>query len=193
MIRILCLTLIACGLVALPSMAQTKAADSPLVRLDRKTDEMMKGLDENQVLQFEKIRTAHGTIRAVADVRTSLEAAVKSCAKENPDLATPMSDRLQTWKNTVLPVYRRGENRLEKMILTQSFSRPSAMRSYLKTFDDAVKYKNHEFTEVPISRADDCKKLMKNMDDSEKVMSRLIIETLGLDQDQKTEGSAAKN
>ncbi len=174
--------------------APEQDAKSPLVRLDQKTDELLKDLNKDQVTQFEKIRTAHGTIRAVDDVRVSLSRAVESCIQNNPDLKEPMTTRLQAWKNFVLPVVRQGQNRLEKMILMQSFTRPSTLRGYLKVFDDAVKYKETPYTEVPISAEKDCKVLIKNMAESEVVMHKLITETLGLDQPLTQEdGTEAKN
>lgn len=171
--------------------ASDPQAGNPLTRLDQKTDELLKDLNKDQVTQFEKIRTAHGTIRAVEDVRMSLSRAVDSCVKNNPDLKESMTTRLQAWKNFVLPVMRQGQNRLEKMILMQSFTRPSALRGYLKVFDEAVKYKETPYTEVPISAEKDCKILVKNMAESETVMQKLITETLGLDQPLTPEGVAA--
>lgn len=190
--RLVLLTLVVSIFGAVSLHAAETAKDNPLTRLDRKTEELMKGLDENQTLQFEKIRTAHGTIRAVNDVRASLERAVKSCTGTNPDLKDPMNARMQSWKNAVLPTVRQGENRLEKMILTQSFTRPSTVRAYLKTFDDAVKYQDNAFKEIPVSEIKACTSLMKNMDDSEKVMAKLITETLGLNRELATKDQATQ-
>lgn len=180
--RLSFLFLVCCFLTLNPALVMAKP-DNPVTRLDVKTEDILKGLDQNQTLQFEKIRTAYGTIRAVNDVKASLERALKSCTTNNPDLQTPMTERVQAWKNAVLPTVRKGENRLEKMILTQSFARPSAVRAYLKSFDDAVKYQDDEVTEIPVSKAADCQALMKNMGESEQVMGKLIIETLGLDRE----------
>ena len=199
---LLCLTLMA----AMPVYAQEKATPAPEAaaaakteaakpapapvsaeeRLDAKAEEMMKGLDQNQIMQFRAIRTAHGTIRAVEDVRDSLERAVKSCGTANPDMIEAMSARYQSWKNEVLPIVRQGQNRLDKMILSQGFARPSAVRAYLKNFDDMIKQQKSGYTEVPVSSKESCQSLEKNMDSSQRVMGRLIIETLGLDKELKT-------
>jgi hypothetical protein len=179
--------------LAVPALAETTTAKpgkdtiNPLQRLDQKTDEIMKGLDEKQTQQFAAIRTSYGAISAVYDVRDSLGRAVESCGRANPDLAQTLTSRYQDWKNAVLPVARKGENRLDKMILLQNFTRPSQVRAYLKIFSDAVAFKNQEFKEVPVSSKDACKTLSKNMDDSEKVMARLITETLGLDKETTSE------
>lgn len=156
---------------------------NPLVRLDKKTEELMKGLDENQLKQFAAIRTAHGAIRGVDTVRASLERAVKSCVKANPVLDKDMNGTFQNWKNDVLPVVRQSENRLEKLILLQNFTRPSTVRAYLKTFDDAVKFQNSQFQEVPVSEKSACQDMTKNMAESQKSLISLLTQTLGLNQE----------
>lgn len=171
------------AVAAKPKVAKPAPVQAPEERLDQKTEDMMKGLTEEQLKQFAIIRTAHGTLRAVDDVRASLERAVKSCTAANPDMKDEMSERFQSWKNAILPVVRQGESKLDKMILSQEFARPSKIRAYFKAFDDMVKAKNSEFTEVPVSSKEACKAMNKNMDKSQRIMGGLITETLGLDQD----------
>lgn len=159
---------------------------NPDERLDAKAEALMKDMDQNQARQFLAIRTAHGTLRAVEDVQSSLDRAVKSCTTANPKLSQPMTERFQEWKNAVLPVIRSGQSRLDKMILTQGFTRPSNVRAYLKAFDDVIAAQKNMYQEVPVSTLSACETLTKNMDQSQKVMGKLITETLGLDKELKT-------
>lgn len=171
----------------------TKSAPAinPLTRLETRTKEIMKDLTPEQVKQFSAIRTAHGALRGVDHVKASLERAVKSCIAKNPDLTEQMTAHFQDWKNAILPALRQSENRLEKLILLQDFTRPSTMRAYLKIFDDAVKFQNSQFAEVPVSDKRACKDMAENMDDSQKKLVRLMIKTLGLDQNPVDDKSVA--
>ena len=188
--RLAPLTLLIAGLTLLagPAPAQTKAPaaekrQTPLTRLNAKTDAMMKGLSEAQTKEFATIRAAHGTLRAVEDIRGTLDRAVTSCAKANPDMKEDLTGRFQSWKNNVLPVLRQGHNRVEKMILTQSVTSPGEIRSYLKLLDAAIADQNSQFKEVPVSKKDACETMAENMSDTQKEMVELMTQTLGLDEE----------
>lgn len=165
------------------SFAQTSAApQNPVQKLHVRTDEMLKGLDENHLRQFEAIRSSHGTIRAVADVRTLLTTATKACIAENPDMKEQIMTRFTAWKDTVDPVLRQGQNRLDKMVLLQNFERPSRVRQYLRLFDEAVDWRTAQNQSMPISEKAACEKMLESMNDTQKELSDLLIKTLKLDQ-----------
>lgn len=167
--------------------AKVKAKlDTPLTRLNTATDAMMKGLDENQLRQFVSIEKAHGIIRAVDNVQQSISRAVTSCSKANPDMKAVMTERFVTWKDALRPVMKQSRNKLDKMVLLQSFAQPSEVRAYLKKFDDAVVYRNQGIKSIPVTEKDACEKLRTSMDKTQSDTVNLITETLELNAPLKT-------
>ena len=159
---------------AAPPEAQTK--------LDQETQELMKGLDENKLRQLAAIRNAHGTLKAVDNVQTSVKNAVGACSEKNPGLKDEINSRFDNWKMAIRPTIKKGEDKLEKMILLQSFAKPSEVRAYLKLFDDAVKARDAKITAVPVTEEAECKRLIKKMDETEETLVKLLTESLQLDQ-----------
>lgn len=159
---------------------------TPVDRLDQATAGMLEGMDENQILQFRAIEQSYRTIRAVEDVQYSVTRAVTACGKSNPEIKGDMYDRLRSWKETLRPTMKRAYDKLDKMVLLQSFTEPSSVRRYLKLFDAAVNFRNEGIKAVPVAEKEDCLKLKKSMDESEKSLGRLLTDTLGLDAPMKT-------
>ncbi|HOO50491.1 MAG TPA: hypothetical protein PLK94_04295, partial [Alphaproteobacteria bacterium] len=168
----------------------TKSAEkkvTPVTELEETTKEMIENLDDNQLLQFRAIEQSYRTIKAVEDVQSSVTRAVKSCSKANPDLEEEMSTRLRTWRDSIRPSMKEAYKKLDKMVLLQTFTKPSSMRSYLKMFDKAVAYRNQGIETVPVSEKEACLTLKKSMDESEKNLNTLLIQTLALDRPLNTE------
>lgn len=159
--------------------------NTPLDKLNAATDEMMKGLDENQLRQFASIKNAHGIIRAVEDVQQSVLRGVESCTKANPDIADPLNKRFEDWKEVIRPVMKQARARLDKMILLQGFAQPSQVRGYLKKFDAAVVYRNQGVKAVPVTDKSDCQKLQASMDKTQDNLSTLLTDALNLNADLK--------
>lgn len=173
----------AANVAAVPALAETAKDDNAVTRLDAATTEMTKDLDKNKLLQFRAIETSYRTIRAVEDVQLSVSTAVAACGKKNPDMKDAMDKRLVEWKDALRPVVKNGRDRLDKMVLLQGFSRPSAVRNYLKLFDEAVLYRNQGIKSVPVTEKEQCQKLMGNMDSTQDNLIKLLTETLGLDKE----------
>ncbi len=176
---------------ATPSFAEDKKAEAvkeknPITELEAATNNLMKDMDDNQLLQFRAIEQSYRTIKAVEDVQASVTRAVESCGKENPELKDDMSTRLRTWRDSIRPTMKEAYKKLDKMVLLQSFSRPSVVRNYLKMFDEAVLYRNMGIKAVPVTEKDACLALKKSMDKSEKTLSDLLTQTLSLDAPLKT-------
>lgn len=154
--------------------------ETPLHALESQEKTILANATDDQKIQFQKIRVAHGTLRAVRDVRDSLTRAVKNCVAATPELKPDLDASLKTWKKSVAPVIIRGQKQLDKMIATQKVTSPTKMTAYLKQFDTVVDGASHADAEVPVKDADACRAMQKNMDASAKTMAGLMIETLGL-------------
>jgi hypothetical protein len=163
---------------AFPVLAK---AETPLEVLQSQEQTILANATDDQKMQFQKIRVAHGTLRAVRDVRDSLTRAVKNCTAVTPDLKSDLDASLKAWKKSVAPVIMRGQKQLDQMIVAQKFTTPIKMKAYLKQFDTVVDQSSQVEAEVPIKDKDACRAMQKNMDVSAKTMAGLMIETLGLD------------
>jgi hypothetical protein len=168
-------------LLSSPTFAQEEKA-APIEQLDARTEEILKGLDKNQTLQFSAIRNSHGTIRAVENVQSSLDRAVRACGKANPDLNAQVTAEFDGWKEGVRPVLKQARAKLDKMIYLQSFAKPSEVRSYLRLFDDVVAWRDAKIKAEPVTARDECEKLSKKMEKTREELIELIKENLALDQ-----------
>ncbi len=175
----LLITAVAMMVVSVPVFAAEDTAQS---RLDAATKKLMEGLDKNQALQLAAIRESHGTIKAVENVQASVKKAVESCAAKNPDLKDQINSRHDNWRRALRPSLKQAQGKLEKMILLQSFGKPSEVRKYLRMFDEAVAARDAKVKSVPISEKAECEKLIKSMDKTEADLIRLITKNLALDQ-----------
>lgn len=178
------------GFLPFSAMAAEKAKPvsepvTPLEKLDAATKEILKGLDENKAKQFSAITNSYSVIRSVEDVQQSISRAVESCGDANPSLDQPMSDRFEAWKDAVRPPMKKARTKLDKMVLLQSFTQPSQLRTYLKKFDDAIIYRNQKLKPAPIHTVEDCQKLQASMDSTQNSLVHLISESLALDEDIK--------
>lgn len=151
-------------------------------KLDARTKQIMEGLDQNQLRQLGAIRESHGTIKTVENVQDSVKKAVAACTAKNPEIADQMNSRFDNWRRALRPTMKQAQSKLEKMILLQSFAKPSEVRSYLKMFDDAIAASYAKVKSVPITEKGECEKLTASMDKTEDQLIKLITENLALDQ-----------
>jgi len=175
-------------LVLTPSASfatDTPKQETPLGILEQANGEITKGLDENQLKQFSAIDNSYLIIRTVEDVQQSISRAVESCSKTNPDFKQSISGSFEAWKDKVRPALKRGREKLEQMILQQSFTQPSQVRDFLKKVDAAAIYRNQKIKPTPIEKLEDCQRLQKNMETTQVNLVALITENLGLDSELK--------
>lgn len=155
--------------------------ETPVTKLETLTTELMEGLSEKQLKQFAAIRLAHGVLRSVREVETSLGKGVSACAQNNPEMKDDLEGRYRSWKSAVRPVFKKGEDRVGKMIILQEYAKPSEVRHYLTSFDAAVAYREKNIEKKPVTEKKACEKMLKKMDDTELKLVSLITEALGLD------------
>lgn len=147
--------------------------------LDARTDAMLKGLDQNQMKQFDMIRHAHGTVRAVTHVDRTITDAMNACAARNPDMHEKIVKRGLEWNEALAPTLRDAAARLKEMIALQNFTRPSVLREYLAYYDRVVS--KGEVKTIPIHEKSECRGLLNTMDDRQEDLVRLMRKTLNLD------------
>ncbi len=159
--------------------ADTGAA--AMAALEAQEKALLTGVSPDGEDQFQKIRTAHGTLQMVNDTRLSLDRAVKNCAKHHKDQGFAFENAFQSWKNSVLPVVRQGQNKLDKMVLTQNFAKPMDIRAYLTAYTAAVTAQKGNITEIPVSDLSACQAMTAMMIDTQKTLAGMIKETIGIE------------
>jgi hypothetical protein len=182
-----CLTVLSLlFLVTLPAHAAEKEQkDTPLTVLEKANAEMVKGLDENQLKQFALIDNSYLIIRTIEDVQQSITRAVTSCSVANPEIKESLSGRFEVWKDNIRPVLKKARAKLDSMIAQQSFTQPSAVRTFLKKVDAAAIYRNQKIRPTPIEKLEDCQRLQTNMDSTQTNLIALITENLALNSELK--------
>ncbi len=160
--------------------AAEKEPETPLTKLEAASKKILDGLTENQTKQFAAIRSSHGVIRAVEDVRKNISEAAESCSKHNPEFAKSMQKRTGEWQGEIDPLIKDAKARLDSMVKLQDFASPMETKSYLKKIDEAVAFKSKSMKSIPITEKKECKKLLGTMDDTEDDLKELLVETLNL-------------
>lgn len=178
-LRFSLLLLVLMGVNSTGYAADTGAAAMAVLEAQEKT--LLIGASPDGEDQFQKIRTAHGTLQMVNDTRDSLGRAVKNCAKYHKDQGFSFENAFQSWKNTVLPVVRQGQNKLDKMVLTQNFAKPADVRTYLTAYTVAVTAQKGNITEIPVSDLSACQAMTNMMMDTQKTLAGMIKETIGIE------------
>lgn len=158
-------------------------AGPALDRLNQNTDSLLKGKDENLIRQYHAIRTAHGVLHSVEDVKKLMDRATLSCGKTHPALKEKIDNGFFTWREQVDPVLLKGRTRLDKMIDLQGVGSPSSMRAHLKLVDAAFRERNDAMALIPATDRSTCEELIKNMRRTQDDLAQLIHDTLRLDEE----------
>ncbi len=154
------------------------AIDKALKAVDVQETALLKDITPEGQDQFQKINVLYRTLGMVGDTRVALDRGIKNCIKHHKDQAFGFQNQFQAWKNEVLPVIRQGQNRLDKMILTQTFAKPAAVQDYLKTLTASIFIQNNVVQEIPVSDLDACQAMVDQMKKTQKTMVSIMKETL---------------
>jgi hypothetical protein len=157
-----------------------KVSQTPVKALQDATNQLLEGLSDKQLRQYRAIRSAHGLIRSVENVRSTIDRAVKACAENNPDMADDLEDRFIKWKRAIRPHLNAAKDKRDDMVVLQSFAEPRRVREHLATFDRAVAYKEGMFETKPVSDAESCKEMMDKMQSTQGRLIKLLKERLAL-------------
>lgn len=180
-LRFLCLScMLISGVVTSPAIAAKETAQE---KLEKRTEQLLSVMDDQQKAQFADIRMGHGVVRAVEYTNRSIDQAVRSCVKHNPPLKAELTALHKNWKANLNPVLRRGQDRVDQMVKRQRIDKPLVIRSYLKEYDLAATEKSSKIKEIPIKSMDECKKLSSKMKSVQGELVSLITDTLKLNQD----------
>ena len=178
-------------LVALPAGVQAQDSDNatsesagadttPVKKLANATDALLDGLSDKQLRQYRAIRSAHGLIRSIENVRGTIDRAVKACRDNNPDMADSLETRFVKWKRKIRPHLNAAKDKRDDMVVLQGFAEPKQVRKHLELFDSAVAYKEDRFRKEPVSDAESCREMMATMKSTQTRLIKLLKERLTL-------------
>ena len=168
-----------------------KASKTPVERLTNATDDLLEGLSDKQLKQYRAIRSAHGLIHSIENVRRTIARAVEACSDNNPDMADELEKRFVKWKRKIRPHLSSAKDKRDNMVVLQSFAEPKQVRQHLELFDSAVAYKQERFEKQPVSDAESCRDMMDEMQSTQERLIKLLQERLALyDQLQGKTGSS---
>ena len=157
-----------------------KMSKTPVKKLAEATDDLLEGLSDKQLRQYRAIRSAHGLIRSIDSVRSTIDRGVTACAENNPGMADELEKRFLQWKRSLRPHLSEAKDKRDDMVVLQSFTQPKQVRKHLKLFDRAVAYKKDLFERTPVSEAEACREMMDTMQSTQKRLIKLLKERLKL-------------
>jgi len=159
------------GTTAKPAAA---AADPALEKLEKRSLELVENLEEEELKHLFHIRESFGSTRAVKVVRSDVQKAVKACGTANPDMKDKMDGRFAAWTAAVDPAVKAKEKDIDAAIAAQTYLKPKEIKDYLKMIEKAANSVDKGITKVPVSTPEACTGLLKSMDSTETVLTKLI-------------------
>ena len=124
------------------------------------------------------LRNKHSVIRVIRVVERDIQNAVKSCAKENPDMKDQIEGRFKQWQDAVMPILDTAQKQLDKDVAAQTIVPVKDLKNVLKLNDQAYEDGEKQIKKQPVSTKEACESLIKSMDRTEDEMISLLQQTL---------------
>lgn len=167
---------------SLPALANKQddlnAIETPITKWMAAENAMIDKLPiQNQKIFF-VLRNKDNVIRSVKMVERDVQIAVKSCAKENPEIGSEIKSRFKDWQNAVNPILKEAESFLKKELKEQEAFHISDYKHITKLNDKAFEFSEEQIQKKPVSSLEACQGLIKSMDRSENQLVELLQDIL---------------
>lgn len=149
-------------------------ADPALVKLEKRSLELVDTLGEEELKHLFHIRESFGSTRAVKVVRSDVQNAAKACGTANPDMKTEMDGRFAAWTESIDTAVKAKEKEIDAAIAAQTYLKPKEIRDYLKMIEKTANNVDKDITKIPVTTPEACTGLLKSMDSTETVLTKLI-------------------
>lgn len=179
------LTMVSVLALAAPAWAENSAeaamkSSNPYVqKAQDKAVEIAKSFTPIELENLAIVKDAFGILGAVSTTNKSVEAAVKQCGKDNPDMKADMDGQYSEWKGGVVTALGNKEKELKAAINDGRFSKPREVTAFLDLLDKAAQHSYERMEKKIVSTPSACDGLLDSMDDSadklEKMMAELKI------------------
>ena len=161
------------------AIAKTEQAkETPITKWIAAENKMIDSLPQENQKVFFVLRNKHSVIRSVKMVSRDVENAVKSCAKENEEIAAEIKSRFSEWENAVNPILKDAEKFLAKELKEQEAFHTSDYKKITKLNDKAFNFSEKQIKKTPVTSLKSCKGLLKSMNKSEDKLVNLLQDIL---------------
>ena len=169
--------------LTVPALAQTPQTPvSPAVQSDNphmqkaqdKAVAIAKTFTPVELENLSVIKDAFGIIRAVRVTNKSVEATVKKCGTENPEMKAEMDEEYALWKNGVVTMMRDKEKIMKLSINDGRFSKPKDVTGFLDLIDKAAQYADDKMEKNILSTPSSCESLKKSMTRTSKKLEEML-------------------
>ncbi len=156
----------------------TNDSTDPVKRLAKNTDELLSGMDEEELKFIYATRMRDGIIRAVKYIQGMVSGAAEACETAQPDMQDALEERYQRWWEVLSPLLAQAEAHLNKTIENQDLIEPDKIHKHLEMVKEAAEYTRGKIEKKYVTDREACQYLLENMDVTEENLSRQLRETL---------------
>lgn len=169
-------------MMSVPAMAQTKAdaamkSSNPYVqKAQDKAVEIAKTFTPVEIENLGIIKDAFGILGAVHVTSQSVDAAVKQCGKDNPDMKPDIDKQYGEWKGGVVAALDTKDKEMMAAINDGRFKKPKEVIAFLDLLQKAAQHSYDKMEKKIISTPSACDSLMDSMDDSSDKLGEMLAE-----------------
>lgn len=169
-------------IMSAPAMAQTKAeaamkSSNPYVnKAQNKAVEIAKTFTPVEIENLSIIKDAFGILGAVHVTSQSVDAAVKQCGKDNPDMKADIDKQYGAWKGGVVTALETKDKEMMAAINDGRFKKPKEVIAFLDLLQKAAQHSYDKMEKKIVSTPSACDSLMDSMDDSADKLGDMLAE-----------------
>ena len=169
-------------MMPVPAMAQTKAdaamkSSNPYVqKAQDKAVEIAKTFTPVEIENLGIIKDAFGILGAVHVTSQSVDAAVKQCGKDNPDMKPDIDKQYGEWKGGVVAALETKDKEMMAAINDGRFKKPKEVIAFLDLLQKAAQHSYDKMEKKIVSTPSACDSLMDSMDDSADKLGDMLAE-----------------
>lgn len=169
-------------MMSVPAMAQTKAdaamkSSNPYVqKAQDKAVEIAKTFTPVEIENLGIIKDAFGILGAVHVTSQSVDAAVKQCGKDNPDMKPDIDKQYGAWKGGVVAALDTKDKEMMAAINDGRFKKPKEVIAFLDLLQKAAQHSYDKMEKKIVSTPSACDSLMDSMDDSADKLGDMLAE-----------------
>jgi len=169
-------------MMSVPAMAQTKAdaamkSSNPYVqKAQDKAVEIAKTFTPVEIENLGIIKDAFGILGAVHVTSQSVDAAVKQCGKDNPDMKPDIDKQYGAWKGGVVAALDTKDKEMMAAINDGRFKKPKEVIAFLDLLQKAAQHSYDKMEKKIVSTPSACDSLMDSMNDSSDKLGDMLAE-----------------
>ncbi len=153
-----------------------KSSNPHVEKAQDKAVQIAKTFTPEELENLGIIKDGFGVIRAVQVTNKSVDAAVRKCGKDNPEMKAGMEAQYNDWKTGVITVLGNKEKEMKATINDGRFSKPKDVSAFLDLLDKAAQYADDKMDKQILSTPSSCEALEKSMSKTADQLEELLAE-----------------